>query len=818
MNASPGGRRGAIGAPILIYASFPLLQLAVCVWGWVALPDELLLAGLGTTRAMLPAPNAATLTPLGDGQFLLVGGTRETQRLNDAARYDLAADRWLSSAPLPTPRAFHSATRLRDGRVLVVGGDTTDGKPLDTADIYDPATDRWSQAGLVGSPRQWPASILLADGRVLVVGGEGGRYSGALRSAELYDPVTNGWRPTTPPTHGHRNQMLLLLADGRILLLGNAENASHPATAEIYDPFADRWSPAATPNVFRSFYQAVLLRDGRVLVAGGSFDIAHSMSTETRVLEGAEVYDPATDRWTNVGSLKIARYGHSLTLLADGTVMAAGGTASGERLLSSAERFDPTTGRWNKSSAMPTRRTYHLAFLLPTGNLVVMAGQSNAASGRAAVAASYDSATRHWSAGVGTAASPSIAATPILALGISRTPAIVISSSRPTFAGPQPGMTATAVSKLATQEGIFRAPVLPLPTTTPAAQPPPTAARLPLIGATASVPTPSVIPSPAVAQQSSLALWWEGGRLLLLTASVNRAVAGDSARIWDQHGLLVATLPLPADIGMVVNASLSPDHTLLALGSVREPEGGLITIWRLQTLGVESPALILRPTVVYPDGMSRPNGVPMMAWTPDSATLTTALGELIRSWDAEGRPLPNSIARLPRVQDRTPSLVALAWSPDGTRLIIAASDGTAVIVPRTTVGLPVRTDADRRPVTSLTTHNSAWWEVAWSPDGRVVAARDGSEIRFWQADGTPLAAYQPANQNAKVLTWNPLGTAYLLQQTTQGGLIISLDTQGGAARATALPTGVTIVLAAWSADGRDLAISDGRGQRWIWRP
>jgi hypothetical protein len=43
---------------------------------------------------------------------------------------------WSVTGSLNTPRHFHTATRLTNGKVLVVGGQDAD----DSAELYDPAT------------------------------------------------------------------------------------------------------------------------------------------------------------------------------------------------------------------------------------------------------------------------------------------------------------------------------------------------------------------------------------------------------------------------------------------------------------------------------------------------------------------------------------------------------------------------------------------------------------------------------------------------------------------------------------------------------
>jgi hypothetical protein len=79
----------------------------------------------------------------------------------------------------------HTATLLRDGRVLVTGGSDAD-RAVTSAELYDPASGTWSTTEDMLTPRAAHTATLLLDGRVLVMGG----YDGidALASAELYDP------------------------------------------------------------------------------------------------------------------------------------------------------------------------------------------------------------------------------------------------------------------------------------------------------------------------------------------------------------------------------------------------------------------------------------------------------------------------------------------------------------------------------------------------------------------------------------------------------------------------------------------------------
>jgi hypothetical protein len=169
-----------------------------------------------------------------------------------------------STAPLTVARAAHTATRLNDGRVLIVGGQNAGG-PLDSAEIYDPATGTVSAAGSLSTPRTNHAATLLPNGLVLVTGGLSA--GAALDSSEIFDPEISTFLagPTMQsPRSGHS---ATVLQDGRILLTGGVTLG----TAEIFDPATFQFTPTAgdlaTP---RWYHGSALLQDGTVLIAGGA--------------------------------------------------------------------------------------------------------------------------------------------------------------------------------------------------------------------------------------------------------------------------------------------------------------------------------------------------------------------------------------------------------------------------------------------------------------------------------------------------------------------------------------------------------------------
>ena len=114
----------------------------------------------------------------------------------------------------------------------------------------------------------------------------------------------------------------------------------------------------------RAGHTATLLEDGKVLVAGGVID-----PDGEQVLASTDLYDPATRAWTTVEDMAGPRSAHTATLLLDGRVLVVGGigrfvTPMEARMLASAELFDPATGRWTSAEESTDPRSGHAATLL----------------------------------------------------------------------------------------------------------------------------------------------------------------------------------------------------------------------------------------------------------------------------------------------------------------------------------------------------------------------------------------------------------------------------------------------------------------------
>ena len=107
------------------------------------------------------------------------------------------------------------------------------------------------------------------------------------------------------------------LADGRVLLIDNPG-------AEIFDPATGKFTRTGNPTAVHPEGSATLLADGRVLFAGGVDDSANP-GIYAKNISNAEIYDPSSGNFSATGPMVEARFGQTATLLVDGRVLIAGG-------------------------------------------------------------------------------------------------------------------------------------------------------------------------------------------------------------------------------------------------------------------------------------------------------------------------------------------------------------------------------------------------------------------------------------------------------------------------------------------------------------
>jgi hypothetical protein len=203
---------------------------------------------------------------LTNGDVLIAGGE---ERDNDSlAAVEIFYSKTLTFRPTASmhhARVSHTATLLKDGRVLIVGGYA--GNVSSSAELYDPERGIFIETGSLGTARCKHTAGLLPDGRVLIAGGSDSRgWNGDLKSAEIYDPSTRKFTAASS-----MNDMRFKLADEAVQLSsGKLLIAGGSTEVEVFDPASGKFL-VATGQMSEPwhFLTETKLRGGSVLLAGG---------------------------------------------------------------------------------------------------------------------------------------------------------------------------------------------------------------------------------------------------------------------------------------------------------------------------------------------------------------------------------------------------------------------------------------------------------------------------------------------------------------------------------------------------------------------
>src|ERR1700733_8008257 len=284
--------------------------------------------------------NTATL--LTNGQVLIAGGSDSNwDQIDTAELYNPASGTFTFTGSLNTARTSHTATVLTSGQLLIVGGWDSNGDYItsDTAssELYNPTIGTFVTSGNLNTARDTHTATRMNNGQVLVVGGFDSN-SNVLSSAELYDPVAGTFTLTGSLNFGRAVHTATLLNNGLVLIAGGYDNNGNAvASAELYDPVAGTFAVTGSMNTPRyDGAQGTLLSNGMVLLAGGQDNNGNTLAS-------AELYDPVAGTFTVTGSMNSTRQSLTTTLLNNGLVLVAAGMDYYANVLNSAELYQPST-------------------------------------------------------------------------------------------------------------------------------------------------------------------------------------------------------------------------------------------------------------------------------------------------------------------------------------------------------------------------------------------------------------------------------------------------------------------------------------------
>lgn len=299
---------------------------------------------------------------------------QEAQRVTESPAPAGPPGRWIPRAAMPIPRSEMAWATTMEGRLHIVGG-YGEGR-VDRAyhHVYDPAADRWFNAAPL--PRGANHVAVAAEGgRLYALGGFIEQNRNPDHNAYVYEAAADRWSRIAPLPRP-RGAAAAVLLDGRLHLIGGASEPVQERASvgwhEVYDPQTDRWSqlkalPGARDHV------GCVAHDGAIHVIGGRFN-TFEYNTNLH-----HVYLPAKDTWEERAPLPTARSGHGLVVYR-GRFFAMGGEAGRieggrpiqARVFGQMESYDPATDTWQHHAPMPTPR--HAVGAALIGDWIYVAG------------------------------------------------------------------------------------------------------------------------------------------------------------------------------------------------------------------------------------------------------------------------------------------------------------------------------------------------------------------------------------------------------------------------------------------------------------
>ncbi|MDG6225951.1 MAG: kelch repeat-containing protein [Candidatus Thermoplasmatota archaeon] len=328
-----------------------------------------------------------TATTLKDGRVLVTGGTPDGYAsLRSAEIFDPKTKDWDRLPDMLDPRMRHTSNILLSGDVLIAGGYYGGGHPsifhsykgpgnhsIDGCEIFDPSTLDFRRAAPMMTGRFWHRAVELKDGRIMVIGGLNVTHSG-LGSCEIFDPTKGTWTEAASLNEPRARFTATVLANGSVIVTGghNGTVKVPTSTCEIYIPTEDRWYRIAPMNDARGYHSALLLGDGRLMVSGGF------SGPKTPDHHSSEIYDPVLGIWTLSGPMRLGKHAHSMILLSNGGIISHGGSSVTDLScqVCGLEYYDTVSGIWSDTYLLMLGRAWPAEADLPDGGHLICGGLS----------------------------------------------------------------------------------------------------------------------------------------------------------------------------------------------------------------------------------------------------------------------------------------------------------------------------------------------------------------------------------------------------------------------------------------------------------
>jgi N-acetylneuraminic acid mutarotase len=295
-----------------------------------------------TTRANLPgiergglatavvqnASKQSILYALG-GRSIETGGS-----LGKVQAYNAATNTWSFKASMPIPVYSTNGAGVIDGKIYVSGGITRDKFFRNELQVYDPATDTWTLKALMPEDDTWGGVTGVLHGKLYVltsINQEDSYLDFRPLTLYRYDPATDQWSKLASSPPQIRRPMGGFVG-GKLYVTGDTPSGFGGAPLfHAYDPATNQWT-SKTPLPRARFNGVGVPVGGKLYVIGG---LQVDPDGVIRQVRTTSVYDPATDKWSELRPIPTDRPDASGSRIVRGGVAriaVVGGTRPGNNL------------------------------------------------------------------------------------------------------------------------------------------------------------------------------------------------------------------------------------------------------------------------------------------------------------------------------------------------------------------------------------------------------------------------------------------------------------------------------------------------------
>jgi N-acetylneuraminic acid mutarotase len=185
----------------------------------------------------MPVPRQGLGAAVGsDGRLYAAGGYNGTDR-NELHAWTVGATSWTTLAPMHIGRQLTTLVATPQGTLYVFGGYNALGCPAPTCnpaeppgpqhsvEMYSIATNTWTMRAPMPTARNGMAAVRALNGKIYVIGGQTSP-SNILDTVEEYDPNANTWRTIQAMPRARTSFGLSLLQNGRAIASGGYDSST----------------------------------------------------------------------------------------------------------------------------------------------------------------------------------------------------------------------------------------------------------------------------------------------------------------------------------------------------------------------------------------------------------------------------------------------------------------------------------------------------------------------------------------------------------------------------------------------------------------